>query len=168
MRASLRAHRPHWSAGQCPHPDSAPLRSLWQHEVGTDWWSASSKNKTVPVTTGCMLPGLRFESEWEMIVLQENHAEWLRWLNHYRFCLGSPKKRERNETARGERRGENVTLMKAGATRIVGHVRCTRRIDGDINDEEGSKKESPGDSEPKTDRDTEQQSVTLSLRHLSC
>lgn len=32
-------HAPHWSAGLYPRPDSALLLSLWQHEVGTDWWS---------------------------------------------------------------------------------------------------------------------------------
>lgn len=40
-RCSLAAHEPHWSAGRCPRPGSAPLPSLWQREVGTDWWSVS-------------------------------------------------------------------------------------------------------------------------------
>lgn len=38
-RCSFAAHGPHWSAGRCPRPGSAPLPSLWQREVGTDCWS---------------------------------------------------------------------------------------------------------------------------------
>lgn len=41
-----------------------------------------------------------------------------------------------------------------------------QKIDADINDEEGSKRRSPGEVESATDKEPEQQFVTLSLRAL--
>lgn len=43
--ARFGAHGPRWSAGRCPRPGSAPLPSLWQREVGTDWLSGIGEKK---------------------------------------------------------------------------------------------------------------------------
>lgn len=57
---NMGTHRPHWSAGRCPRPDSTLLQSLWQHEVGTDWWSERERERqqTVLFARGSMLSGL--------------------------------------------------------------------------------------------------------------
>lgn len=39
-----RRSSPHWSTGPCPRPDSAPLRSLWQRGVESDWWSGGDNS----------------------------------------------------------------------------------------------------------------------------
>lgn len=43
----VHVHTPHLSVGPYPHPDSALLPSLWQHEVETDWWSARKTKSLV-------------------------------------------------------------------------------------------------------------------------
>lgn len=55
------------------------------------------------------------------------------------------------------------------AKRYTDHRGCRtyeERIDGDINDEEGSKRGSPGDAEAGTDKEPERHFVMLSLRAL--
>lgn len=132
------------------------------------------RNTVVVLTTGYMLSGLCLQRLWGWVRddrVTVIHVERLRWVNHYRFCLGSQKTRQDGERATERKCCERVTFMKADATRIVGHVRYTWKKDREKYISRGTREirvaEILSQRKRESHKQTEQQFVMLSVRRQS-